>query len=73
MINLDSVSGNIPNRNNENDSSNLKAGNKRRDNMPSPKKCATEWKKLGYKSEQDCRLYGKDMKVEDTKKTKKRK
>tara|TARA_R100000664_G_scaffold21769_2_gene31155 strand:+ start:1031 stop:1294 length:264 start_codon:yes stop_codon:yes gene_type:complete len=58
MINLDSVSGKIPNRNNKNDSSNLKTGNKRSYNMPSPKKCATEWKKLGYSSMSDCVSYG---------------
>ena len=26
--------------------------------MPSPKKCATEWKKLGYSSMSDCVSYG---------------
>tara|TARA_Y100001938_G_scaffold116894_1_gene161126 strand:+ start:100 stop:360 length:261 start_codon:yes stop_codon:yes gene_type:complete len=37
----------------------LKTGNlKRSYNMPSPKKCATEWKKLGYSSMSDCVSYG---------------
>tara|TARA_R100000234_G_scaffold50355_1_gene30174 strand:+ start:245 stop:463 length:219 start_codon:yes stop_codon:yes gene_type:complete len=40
--------------------SQLKTGNlKRSYNMPSPKVCKTDWKKMGYKSESDCRSYGK--------------
>ena len=40
--------------------SQLNTGNlKRSYNMPSPKVCNTGWKKMGYKSESDCRSYGK--------------
>ena len=34
--------------------------NKKRSNkMPSPMKCKTGWKKMGYKSMSDCMSYGK--------------
>jgi hypothetical protein len=34
--------------------------NKKRSNkMPSPKVCKVSWKKMGYKSESDCKSYGK--------------
>lgn len=34
-------------------------GGKRKHNMPSKNKCATGWKKMGYKNMQDCMSYGK--------------
>ena len=34
-------------------------GGRRKYNMPSSKVCKTNWKKMGYESESDCRNYGK--------------
>lgn len=39
--------------------SQLKTGGRRSNNMPSKDKCATGWKKMGYKNMQDCMSYGK--------------
>jgi hypothetical protein len=34
-------------------------GGRRKHNMPSKEKCAKEWKKMNYKSMEDCMNYGK--------------
>jgi hypothetical protein len=34
-------------------------GGRRKHNMPSKNKCAKEWKKMNYKSMEDCMNYGK--------------
>lgn len=34
-------------------------GGRRKHNMPSSKACKAGWKKMGYKSESDCKSYGK--------------